>query len=378
MSRISIFSFFAGAGFLDLGFETNGYEVVYVNEIHPGFMKSYIHAREKLGLPKPEFGYFQGDISELLEPVNAQNLADMIHKCRQKNKIVGFIGGPPCPDFSVAGKNRGRWGENGILSSIYVELICRHRPSFFLFENVKGLWSTRKHRVFYEELKHHLHENDYVTTERLVNALEYGVPQFRERIILIGFQRDFLTELGFTLDETINTLGNMFPWQNEILYQIDQVLQYPWPTTDPFIESSERSMPEGIPKELTVQHWFEKNDVTKHPNASQFFKPRAGIAKFSIIDEGDDSRKSYKRLHRWRYSPTAAYGNNEVHLHPYKLRRISVAEALAIQSLPKEFELPLDISLTDAFKTVGNGVPYLVSKALAKNIRDFLGVPACD
>ncbi len=43
----------------------------------------------------------------------------------------------------------------------------------------------------------------------------------------------------------------------------------------------------------------------------------------------------YKRLHRWRYSPTACYGNNEVHLHPYKPRRISVAEALAIQSLPQ-------------------------------------------
>jgi site-specific DNA-cytosine methylase len=50
---------------------------------------------------------------------------------------------------------------------------------------------------------------------------------------------------------------------------------------------------------------------------------------FKVIDEGDDLKKSYKRLHRWRYSPTAAYGNNEVHLHPYKARRISAAEALA-------------------------------------------------
>jgi len=68
------------------------------------------------------------------------------------------------------------------------------------------------------------------------------------------------------------------------------------------------------------------------------------------VAEGDDSKKSYKRLHRWRYSPTAAYGNNEVHIHPYLPRRISVAEALAIQSLPKEFELPTNMTLSNMFK----------------------------
>ena len=78
------------------------------------------------------------------------------------------------------------------------------------------------------------------------------------------------------------------------------------------------------------------------------------------IEEGDVSRKSFKRLHRWRYSPTAAYGNNEVHLHPYKVRRLSIAEVLAIQSVPPEFELPSNMSLTDMFKTVGNGVPVLM------------------
>ena len=95
------------------------------------------------------------------------------------------------------------------------------------------------------------------------------------------------------------------------------------------------------------------------------------------IDEGDVSKKSYKRLHRWRYSPTAAYGNNEVHLHPYKVRRISASEALAIQSLPKEFDLPPEMSLSDMFKTIGNGVPYLLSKALADTIRDYLEVVVC-
>ena len=90
------------------------------------------------------------------------------------------------------------------------------------------------------------------------------------------------------------------------------------------------------------------------------------------IEEGDDSRKSYKRLHRWIYSPTAAYGNNEVHLHPFHARRISVAEALAIQSLPKEFEMPSDVSLTRKFKMIGNGVPYLASIGIAKTVLKFI------
>ncbi len=88
--------------------------------------------------------------------------------------------------------------------------------------------------------------------------------------------------------------------------------------------------------------------------------------------EGDDSKKSYKRLHRWRYSTTACYGNNEVHLHPYQARRISVAESLAIQSLPPEFELPSKMSLTDMFKSTGNGVPFLAAKGLATTINEFL------
>ena len=90
------------------------------------------------------------------------------------------------------------------------------------------------------------------------------------------------------------------------------------------------------------------------------------------FDEGDDSKKCYKRLHRWRYSPTAAYGNNEVHLHPYKARRLSVSEALAIQSLPKEFELPQSISLSAMFKTIGNGVPFVLAQGVAKTLKDFL------
>lgn len=368
-----IFSFFSGSGFLDLGFELGGFDIVYVNEIHKPFMESYKYSRKSLNLPTPKHGYHEGDITELLNPDNLEGLNKAVKEEKDQGNIVGFIGGPPCPDFSVGGKNRGGEGENGKLTGTYVDLICKEKPSFFLFENVKGLWRTKKHRAFYEEMKERLHENGYVTTERLINSLEYGVPQQRERIILIGFQKNLLETTGYQIDESLTTIPEgLFPWEKHMKYTMDDIKKIPFPSSEEFKEDVATECPIGIPLELTVEHWFEKNDVLNHSNAHQYFQPRSGLVKFKVIEEGDDSKKSYKRLHRWRFSPTAAYGNNEVHLHPYKARRLSVAEALAIQSLPKEFELPQDITLSNAFKTVGNGVPYLASLGLAKSILDFL------
>ena len=61
-----------------------------------------------------------------------------------------------------------------------------------------------------------------------------------------------------------------------------------------------------------------------------------------------------------------------MHLHPYKARRLTVAEALAVQSLPKSFVLPGDSSLSDQFKAVGNGVPFLAARSIAMAIKDFI------
>lgn len=372
---ISIFSFFAGAGFLDLGFELSGFDVAYLSEIHSPFMEAYRYSRHCLKLASPRYEYHEGeaaDVNRLTEGKEAQHLYELVQDCRQTSEFVGFIGGPPCPDFSVGGKNRGREGDKGKLSACYVELICQQQPDFFLFENVKGLWSTKKHRTFFEHLKYRLIEAGYVLTERLINALEYGVPQNRDRIILIGFKNSIIQDLGIKVINRGKLPLGFFDWDKHNIYSKSKVVSFPWPTTNSFREDSSIPCPGGIPQDLTVEYWFRKNDVLNHPNAEHFFKPRAGIKRMKSVDEGDDSKKSYKRLHRWRYSPTACYGNNEVHLHPYKVRRLSVAEALAIQSLPKDFALPEHLSLSHMFKAIGNGVPYLASKALAFAIADFL------
>lgn len=363
----SILSFFSGAGFLDLGFEHSGFTINFVNEWHEPFMRVYQYAREKMGVPAPRFGYSCDDVNSYIG--DDGRIGAMVDELHAEGRLVGFIGGPPCPDFSVGGKNRGRNGDNGKLSQSYVSLIIENQPDFFLFENVKGLWRTKRHREFYEELKGSLHHAGYATTERLTNSLEFGAPQDRDRILLFGVRKDLLPPGAADEDRLL-----AFPWEHYIIEDLDTVKSLPWPDRNPFVAGSSTKIPSELVdyEALTVQYWFDKNDVAHHPNSSRYFTPRQGIARMKTVDEGDVSKKSYKRLHRWRYSPTVAYGNNEVHLHPYLERRLSVSEALSLQSLPKEYELPNDMTLTDSFKTIGNGVPYLLAKGVASTIRDYL------
>lgn len=369
---MNIFSFFSGAGFLDLGFELEGhYNIVFVNEFYKAFNDVYRYARHNMNLPEPVYGHHVENIVHYIDgehPEMMQQLKNLVEESKQ-HELTGFIGGPPCPDFSVAGRNRGKDGDNGKLSQTYADLICNAHPDFFLFENVKGLYRTARHRAFFEHLKLQFHNNGYCLTERLINSLEYGAPQDRDRIILIGFSTETINALHLPAEN-----GKLidFPWLQHQHYNLEEVKALPWPQKTPYHQGVHTNMPDGIIEDLTVMHWWNKNDVVHHPNENMYFQPRAGIIRFETKDEGDVEKKCYKRLHRWRYSPTAAYGNNEVHIHPFLPRRISVAEALAIQTLPANFVLPADITLTDAFKTIGNGVPYVAARGVAESIYEYI------
>lgn len=350
------FSFFTGAGFLDLGFEDAGIKVAFANEFNPRFAYGYSHALKSMGRGLPEYGLHVASLEEFLVGKKLQQLKDLISKKRKDGQQVGFIGGPPCPDFSVGGKNRGATGDRGRLTATYFELIAQLKPDWFAFENVKGLFRTRLHREFFEQMRTSIRESGYATAERLINSIEYGAPQDRDRIIMIGRRKVGKRE----------TSELAVDWEAQTSFRRDILGNTAWPTTNPL--GLDSAKPLSLPEELMVDFWFRKNDVVNHPNAIHRFAPRAGLAKFQSIDEGDDSKKSYKRLHRFRFSPTACYGNNEVHLHPTEPRRISAAEALAIQSLPPSFQLPSDMTLSDMFKTIGNGVPYVAAKGLALTI----------
>ena len=357
--KLGIFSFFSGIGLLDLGFHRQGFETLFVNEYHEPFIDAYRHARKRMRHKAAPYGYSSQSIEEFVGD-ELKALKEKVAKAREAGYLIGFIGGPPCPDFSVGGKNRGREGENGKLSQTYADLVMACQPDWFLFENVKGLWRTKRHREFFDAMKGQL-GSKYALSDRLMNAVETGAPQDRDRIFLFGrHQRVF----GTTQD---------IDWETGLSYPLRSVFDnYDWPDREPFKQDSQKARPNSLPLELTVQRWFERNNVDSHPNGTHHFQPRAGLKRFLSVDEGDDSKKSYKRLHRWRYSPTAAYGNNEVHLHPYKARRLSAAEALAIQTAPKNFELPEHMTLSNMFKSIGNAVPVLMAEHIACAIKGSL------
>jgi len=355
---IQIFSFFAGVGFLDLGFQNIGFDIAFVDEYNERFLRAYQYARNSIS-HKPKYGYSHSDVRSFIsDTVWNETFPDYR---QNKDTLIGFIGGPPCPDFSIAGKNEGKDGKNGQLTSVYTELIIKRRPDFFLLENVKGLYQTQKHRDFYDSIKRRLRRAGYHLFDSVENALEYGVPQFRERLFLVGFAsrtfgRNVKCELG-----------------SHKIMKLQDILSAPWPTTSAFSVDSIISCPDEIPVNLTVEHWFESNDVLNHPNGQDIFNTKAQ-KKFNTINEGATTGKSFKRLHRWRYAPTSAYGNNEVHLHPYKARRISVAEAMAIQSAPAYFSLPAELPLSVKFKMVGNAVPVLLAQGIATSILDTINI----
>ena len=353
---IQIYSFFAGVGFLDLGFQNANFDIAFVNEYNERFLYAYQYARRN-DSHVPHYGYSHLDIRSFLSD-DTWNATFPDYR-QKKNILIGFIGGPPCPDFSVAGRNEGKEGKNGQLTSIYVELIIKRKPDFFFLENVKGLYRTKKHREFYDSIKRKLRRAGYQLFDSIENSLEYGVPQFRERLFLVGFStKTFGKKMKFDLGAHKTAC-------------LQTIMQAPWPTISPFGIDSILDCPTGIPVNLTVEYWFAKNNVSTHPNGQDVFGTKAHN-KFMTVCEGATRGKSFKRLHRWRYAPTSAYGNNEVHLHPYKARRISVAEAMAIQSAPAYFSLPENIPLSAKFKMVGNAVPVLLAQGIAESIRDTI------
>lgn len=355
----SVVATFSGLGFLDLGLEDAGLKIDIANEISPQFMDGYLHSRESQQR--------DGDLTPIRSSLEDSLFESEMRNWRRREKAQfrGLVGGPPCPDFSIAGKQRGYKGDQGRLSAVYIDLAIEQKVDWLLFENVKGLWRTRKHRDFYDGLKRKLIGANYLVSDRLSNALEFGVPQDRDRIFLVAFHKRILTA-----GQRKTLVAGAFPWELGIRHDLSSIRECPWPTTNSFGAKPVR--PSQCPKDLMVETWFKRNGMDRHPNREHYFQPRAGLIKFQSIAEGDDSRKSSKRLHRYRYSPTAAYGNNEVHLHPYFARRLSAAEALAVQSMPTWFSLPETMPLSHMFKGIGNGVPYEMAYGVGRSIVAYL------
>jgi len=372
MPAIPIFSFFTGGGFLDLGLEQAGFSVVWTNENNPAFADMYESAMTAWRKSQ-KWAAAPAKVSSRSSIVDLDAravLREGLENCQAA--LFGVVGGPPCPDFSSGGKHAGAGGENGRLTRTFTEMILRMRPHFFLMENVSGLWKFRKHRRFLNSQVSMLREGgNYAIDLKVLDALELGIPQSRERLFVVGIRKGIANRaLGRKLSAKET---GWFPWPRIERYAAARSL--PWPTTDPFGGSPAR--PAEIPIELTAyQPLLGDGDPEALPNGREYFHSYS--EKFWQRREGDVSSKSFKRLHRYRYSPTVWYGNQEVHLHPWKPRRLSVREALRIQSVPDEYVLPESFSLSAKFKMICNGVPSRMAELVGAQLRLFLeaGAPA--
>lgn len=361
---VPVLSFFTGGGFFDIGFKRAGFHVCWTNENNPAFVAGYEHGMSS----------WEASSRRKTGPTisNTRSICDLSPRTvlseafsGPRSKVFGVIGGPPCPDFSNGGTHAGGNGSNGQLTSVFTDMICGAKPSFFVIENVPGLYCFHKHREFLFRKISQLQENGYAVDYKILNALEFGVPQDRERLFVVGFKRSLAERASgrkLKMDER-----EWFGWPQIESYIGAKSLD--WPKLNAF--GRQPAKPMEIPIELTVYPALIGNgDPEKVANGQDFFNPYS--AKFNEVKEGDVARKSFKRLHRYRFSPTAWYGNQEVHLHPWKARRLSVREALRIQSVPDEYVLPVEMTLSAKFKMTCNGVPCVLAYHFANAVKMFL------
>lgn len=361
---IPVLSFFTGGGLLDLGLEQASFKATWTNENNDTFADLYEHGitswrRSQAPSARPARVSSREDIRDLCP---ASIVREAFPKGRPK--AFGIIGGPPCPDFSNGGVHAGHNGKSGSLTRVFFDIIGSIRPHFFLFENVAGLARFRRNREFLgTQIDRMQQEYGYAVDFTLLDALELGAPQHRERLFVIGIRRPMVNRaLGRSLQP--HDL-DWFPWPRPAKYA--NALNLDWPAVSEF--GGKPKKPRGIPEELTVKHAFS-GWPERLPNGREFYN--AYSEKFWERDEGDVAAKSFKRLHRYRYSPTAWYGNQEVHLHPWKPRRLSVREALRIQTVPDMYVLPEDEPLSGKFKAISNGVPCLMAKKIGFELWSLL------
>ncbi|WPV65412.1 DNA cytosine methyltransferase [Chitinophaga sp. LS1] len=362
--KIPILSFYSGGGFLDMGFEMAGFEIVWTNEVDGMFAK--LHSEGITSWRKARGNGIKAEIfnTKSIVEVNANDIVAEAFPNGMPEDF-GIIGGPPCQDFSVQGNMNGFNGERGKLTIVYFDRILSLKPTFFVMENVTGLTKSPSTKAHLAKLLKRVEQEYYVDHETL-NALDFGVPQHRERVFFVGILKSKIGEPLFNLRNN----GKWFDWPENIKYRNAET-KYLWPEAVAFGKSLTK--PKDLPLELCIESCLVSyRESNKIANANEYFNLYISEKKLLSIGEGETNRPSFKRLHRFRYSPTACYGNNEVHLHPYKHRRLSVREALRIQGVPDTYVLPEGLSLTKKFKMIGNGVPVPLAEAIATALYKFI------
>ncbi len=222
--KLTFIDLFAGCGGLSLGLESSGFYPLYVNELNKDALETYLINRDKY-FPHLREKYNSRDIKDIVKDKNFftnfyKNLKDDFKRDFKKNNIDLVVGGPPCQGFSGIGIRRSYSVDKVQLPSNHLfqdmaYFIYKIKPKIFLFENVEGLlrskWKSNgiKGEIFEDILNTFKRIPNYSIKYKLVYAKDYGVPQNRPRVFIIGIDNKLATKLS---DEEDAVIAGYFPF----------------------------------------------------------------------------------------------------------------------------------------------------------------------
>ena len=400
--KLKILSLFAGAGGMDLGFKNAGFDVIWANDFDPDSVKTY----------KRNFGdhIVLGDI----EKIRTNNMPD--------NPDV-VIGGFPCQGFSIANLGRSVDDSRNKLYKQMLRVIRVKKPKYFVAENVEGILTLGKGAVIQKILKD-FKSIGYKVDYKLLNAADYGVPQARKRVFIIGNRlgldnpypsqthqattkrSDILFDARLqnyvTTKEAINFLSKV-PTTNKTIYIKNRIIHNHMADTNVHDEFwgrkydvnqfhicdylkkwrkkagiSTKKVDEHFGYAHTAGHWFRKdNNSGSIPNPDDW----RGLKKLLGFDNKYDKqvttivKKKIKfeqslRITNWdRPSDTLTATNPEIHVN--LKRRLSVRECAILQTFPDDFIFE-GATFRSMHKQIGNAVPVLLAEMIAKKIKQVL------
>ena len=219
---------FAGCGGLSLGLEQAGFHPVYVNELNKDALNTYLENRKEYKHLSNN-DYHSNDIHELTK--NKSNLEKLSNNLKKKFNIKNgdlslVVGGPPCQGYSGIGHRRNYKVDKEKIPSNYLykemyKVIEHFKPKAFIFENVRGLLSARwtkngkKGEIFKDVLKQFSKLKNYNYSYNLLQSKDYGVPQNRPRVLIIGIRKDINTKLK--KDDFFPKNDRSYPHLDELL-----------------------------------------------------------------------------------------------------------------------------------------------------------------
>jgi len=318
-------SLFSGGGGLDLGLSLAGFDFRYANDEVPYYCDTIAYN-------------FHDCIAETkdIKLIEGNKIQDMIGG----QPISLIAGGPPCQAFSILGKRGSFSDSRGQLVFDYIRLINELKPEAFIFENVPGLLTLNNGEDWKNLFYNFEVETGYELYTDILNAADYGVPQIRKRVFVVGFRQP--TEFKFPEPEYRNPLS---------------------------LEKINSNLPYWIPAKLALENvdGLHNHDIRIHGDRVR--------GRYEQIPQGGRDRIDHTdRIHPDKPSGTVLVGSKagggRPHIHPYFPRHITVREAARLQSFPDWYKL-LGTS-TAQYRQIGNAVPPLLARAVGKSIQTTL------